>query len=193
MQAYHETMRLVAFGCSLTAGTGLDNLNQCWPSLLAEKMNLPLTVVAEAGISNKQILKNILSFDFQESDIAVILWTHPDRETIVTETGPRKIGTWGIPVDPLSRAYYDHVWNEHDRIDDMYTRIHHANHVIPCSQYHMLAAPLSQWRKFDWFNCKVLTISISKIREKHDYAPDGIHPDRHAYAEFAQRIYKNIQ
>ena len=101
--------RLVTFGCSFTYGQGLpdcldietDGPSQMgWPALLAKKLDRELVNNSSPGSSNLEILHQILNFEFLEDDIAVVMWTVFDRDTIFhkadkpSESYLEKVGAW---------------------------------------------------------------------------------------------------
>lgn len=55
-------MKLLVGGCSLSSGWGFttDNIDQCWPNLLAKKLNANLTNVITTGYDNTGIFLNII-------------------------------------------------------------------------------------------------------------------------------------
>ena len=85
--------RLIAFGCSFTRGTALDDVwdfkNKCsifpqpskyaWPQLLADKLDIECINLGKGGYSNKAIWHIIVNFDFKPSDIVFIHWSFLDR------------------------------------------------------------------------------------------------------------------
>ena len=91
-----EQKRLIVFGCSFAYGHGLqdcwDQNNKTvgqqpsklgWPNKLAKLLGIQTVInVSYPGASNSLILRRILEFDFQEKDIAVILWTNTLRQTM---------------------------------------------------------------------------------------------------------------
>lgn len=83
-------MRFIAFGCSHTWGDGIlpgDSWDTppsaaSWVQNLSAKFNIPLVNLASSGGSNSLILHQIKSHNWQEGDIALILWTFLERSTI---------------------------------------------------------------------------------------------------------------
>ena len=148
-------MRLVTFGCSNTAGEGLDdaittgNPGQpdrpsmfAWPQLLADQMNLENINMAQGGSSNKQITWTIQNFDFQKDDVVVIMWSMPNRWCLITDNRntdnlPKlnKIGPWKVRkkikfAKTTSDYYYKHLYNEFDSLVDTYTRIDYVSNML---------------------------------------------------------------
>lgn len=93
--------RLITFGCSHTYGVGLEDCqdtviggikipaskpsNKGWPRMVADALGLELVNMAWPAASNIEILYNILTFDFCESDTIVIMWSHYARDMVFDE------------------------------------------------------------------------------------------------------------
>ena len=79
----NKMRRLVTFGDSFTYGHYLpDHLTQSWPAVLASRLNYELVNKAVCGSSNIEILAEILTFNFQPSDLVIIGWTFIERDII---------------------------------------------------------------------------------------------------------------
>ena len=112
--------RLVAFGCSLTQGQYLpDNYKTdisskfSWPQLLSNKLNLECINLGKGGASSKEILYKIINFDFNKNDFAVILWSHNDRDCIISsENLVEQLGIWKVDYDKLSKFYFETFYKE---------------------------------------------------------------------------------
>lgn len=88
------TKRILAFGCSFTYGIGLEDCHErtdkfdkdlkpsqyAWPALLKDLTGLPVVNRAMPAASNLEILWDILATEFQEGDIAIIMWSLPNRD-----------------------------------------------------------------------------------------------------------------
>lgn len=82
--------RLVSFGCSYTFGSAMPDAwpvklssripsSYAWPKLLANKLNYDVLNLGFGGAGNLEILWNIMSTDFIQDDLVIILWTHFTR------------------------------------------------------------------------------------------------------------------
>lgn len=78
-------LRLVTFGCSYTVGVGLpdtwpDRKNEIsklsWPYRLGQLLSLDVDNQAVAGSGNAEIFNKILNYNFQPTDLVVIMWSH---------------------------------------------------------------------------------------------------------------------
>jgi len=85
--------KLVAFGCSLTYGTSLDDIHPsneqasklAWPQILGDLSDMPVDNQSEPGASNKEIAHQILNYDFDPMDTVVTCWSFTDRFCIIRE------------------------------------------------------------------------------------------------------------
>jgi hypothetical protein len=75
--------RLIASGCSFTAGYGLeDPATQAWPAVLGKLLGCDVVNLAEPGAGNTYILNKVLDFKSAnpgENDIVIIGWSHWGR------------------------------------------------------------------------------------------------------------------
>lgn len=91
--------RLVAFGCSNTAGQALPDYNDdyghskhAWPQLLGDKLGLSVVNLGKGGQSNKFICSQVLDTELHKDDLVVFMWTFFSRTCFFTEQGlPRRI------------------------------------------------------------------------------------------------------
>ena len=221
--------RLLAFGCSNTYGHGLEDCllkdNQpgpqpskfAWPSLLANKLNIPCLNLAEPGSSNQDILRKILSEDIHENDIIVILWTHYSRDVLYVEHRAQGsntdkktgldymlVGHWMIDpnngyssVKHIVASYYV----AHTDIDQQirsWLAIHHAENYLASlktkSYLFFLDARNILYKKPPFLKFKNLQdLQLwDTLFVKHPRAPDNNHPGLEAHQETADLMYNII-
>ena len=216
-------MRLVTFGCSNTAGEGLDdaittgNPGQpdrpsmfAWPQLLADQMNLENINMAQGGSSNKQITWTIQNFDFQKDDVVVIMWSMPNRWCLITDNRntdnlPKlnKIGPWKVRkkikfAKTTSDYYYKHLYNEFDSLVDTYTRIDYVSNMLnnlSIKNFHAMCRDdhLAITKE------KILNWQTTKFLETTihnstvDVAADHEHPGYASHRLIAEKIHKEIE
>jgi hypothetical protein len=77
---------LWTFGCSHTAGVGLDNPDiECYGHLLAGQLSMPWQNVSKSGSSTMWSLTHLLNADIQPNDIVVWATTSPDRDRFIQD------------------------------------------------------------------------------------------------------------
>lgn len=185
-------MRLITFGCSLTYGQFLDNRDtQSWPAQLGAMMNVPVVNMGMHGSSNKEILYEILNFDFQSEDVCVIMWTNIYRWIIFDEVENHRLGTWQGTQKAL--AFVAHFWNEYDMELDLFERANHAIKIMPNS-YHLVSnnyfiKNTPKWNKVNF----LANIDFDYIRKQYKTAKDGAHPGPDAYTDLAKKLYNEIR
>ena len=198
-------MRLIAFGCSLTFGHWLpDNADGnifhpskfAWPSILGEKLGIPVINKGIPGSSNKIILKDILDFDFNKDDQVFILWSHLERYTIFYKDTIMGIAPYKNTKP--SNVYYKYLHNEYDHIIDFYTRSNHAHLLLESlkiKNYHLTTRPVPleppRWNKVNYLKTNLETDIRRNYKDK-DFALDNQHPGVKSNAYFADLIYKEI-
>lgn len=191
-------MRIVAFGCSYTYGYGLsdcialDKINPgdkpsklAFPHLLSEKLNYKCINVGKPGNSNKEIWYDILNFNFQPNDIAVITWTYYSRFCIIKSDKIRRINPW---IDD-EKLFYMNYSNRNDMILDFYGRLNHINLYLKdtsIKNYNFIIESL---------DTTVPHWNVSPILgtfEMLDKAEDNCHPGTLSHAKFSDELYKII-
>jgi len=184
--------RLVTFGCSLTYGQFLeDRETQSWPAQLGSRLNVPVVNMGMHGSSNKEILYEILNFDFQSDDVCVIMWTNVYRWIIFNEEENNRLGAWQDTKQ--ARAFVEYFWFDYDMCLDLFERANHANRIIPHS-YHLVSNNL--WLKNEpiWNKVNFLThIDFHSIRKNYPEASDGKHPGELAYTDLAKKLHNAIR
>lgn len=97
-------MKIYAFGCSQTAGFGLSDYNitspLSWPAQLEDITNVPVVNTARSGKSNTEIVYDFLTTEFESDDIAIIQWTHSNRDCVFLNNGTiKQLGAWSTDID----------------------------------------------------------------------------------------------
>lgn len=136
--------RLITFGCSFTYGEGLPNCrignnydeysnapsDLAWPNKLGQLMNIDVINNGKPGASNLEILYHILNFKFHQNDLAVIMWTFPNRDVYFVSTSKkikpfRQLGLW---LKPKSKYIAEWLCNFQpvDQSVKSWIYIHHA-------------------------------------------------------------------
>jgi len=131
--------RLVTFGCSHTAGTGLENKEDSWTFKLASKFNISLVNKGLPGNSIKGTAHTFSEFNFKDGDMGIVMWPGYSRYTILEKAGfhmllPNAYGftdrnnNWVESDSSIglanSNIFYKNFYNEYDAIktSEMYIR-----------------------------------------------------------------------
>lgn len=191
-------MRLISFGCSYTYGHGLpdcpDNnglpqLNKpselSYPFILAKKLNYDCVNLGKSGNSNKEIWNDILTFDFQSTDVVVVVWTYYSRFCIIKSTSIRRINPW----KEEEKVFYMNYSNRNDMIIDFYGRLNHVNfylNSVGVKNYHYIIEDIED--KTPKWNTTNILGTFNKI----DEADDHCHPGLLSHSTFAEKLYKQI-
>ena len=203
--------RLVAFGCSLTYGHGLEDCfvppvhpgpkhsELAWPSIVATKCNLQLVNVSQCGASFREICHTVLNFDFKKDDKVVVLWTNLYRWCKISPEGIKdRYGLWqeGPIVDNLAEHWseeYDLVVTASHCINLVYyhLRQHNIKHIQILSGSGIKPDFKWDFKKLKWNFAKLEDYDFS-VRMKYPKALDGGHPGLEAHREFAKLVVKSI-
>lgn len=183
-------MRLVTFGCSITYGTALQNPNtESWPCVLGNHYNCKVDNQGIPGASNLEILWNILQYDFQPDDVAVIMWTVGNRDFF---EGKTQFGVW--LESPVVNNWLS-VHSEKDMMLRSWLNIDHANlHLTRLSIAHYnFAVDYRLLKKYkpQFINVKLNNARVDLYRF-FNRAQDNSHPGSTAHQRIAKKIKEMI-
>ena len=131
--------RLIAFGCSMTYGAALPDCwpqpappsKFAWPELIATAMSRECVNKSSPGASNKRIWHNIINFEFQETDLVFILWSMPDRASIVkSKEEVLDIGPWMTDQSTIAKHYYSNIHHNYNSKLETALYINHSNLIL---------------------------------------------------------------
>lgn len=106
--------RLIVFGPSSSYGIGLDNKDtEVFGAILSQKLNRKFVNNSIPGASNKLICHSIVSFDYQEGDLVIILWAFNDRYTIL-KSETEFINIMPSYTNEKSVNYYKNIHEDYD-------------------------------------------------------------------------------
>lgn len=198
-----NTRRVVAFGCSYTRGTALDDVwdfekkcsiypepsKHAWPQLIADHLNVNCINLGKGGASNKLIWHTVMNFDFKYGDLIFVHWSFRDRYHFFEDANT------GYEIDhrevgPKDRAFFEHLHSDYDMLQDMYMRINHVDsHLISKNRIHLQIEPTTAP---DWNRVKTKDIYLNSFKELYPRANDGSHPGMLAHKEFSVQLLKTL-
>lgn len=198
--------RLITFGCSLTYGHGLPDCfippknpgpepsKMGWASTIAKYMNRECVNQSSPGASNKKIWNTIINFDFKETDIVFILWSHEERYSIIKKDTIVDIGIW-TGHDSFYKDYYD----ENDAMLMSKLFVNHANMFVESKNIRVFNMVISPKRK-DILTLGDMTmphipVYVGKFCKWYPYALDRSHPGIECNEVFSKKIldYLNLK
>jgi len=193
--------RLIAFGCSDTFGAALDDIDSkqdspskhSWPFNLAKEFNLEAENMGIRGASNKEILWQILNYNFNEKDIVFVLWSYPNRHFIIKDKDcGEQLGVWGME-SKKNKAYYKLLYHDYDQIitnyfyynlAKLYLQERNIKHIFltHCKEFINLDIP--------WNSVKFLDVFFDEELTKWPKAKDAKHLGADGHAAFALKVFK---
>lgn len=184
--------RLIAFGCSLTRGDGLESSDHAWPNVLADNLDMICVNMASSGSSNKKIWKAVIDFDFQEGDKVFIHWSFPERTTIFKKSGTVDIGPWQTE----SKHYYRYIYDEEDSLLTSKLLVDHANYVLKDKEIEVYnLVPDEDVKSILMLTDKANThipVYIKSLAVNYPKALDNLHPGKECHEVVAKEICKYI-
>jgi hypothetical protein len=155
---------LWTFGCSHTAGIGLDNpAVECYGHLLAEQLNMPWQNVSKPGSSTMWSLTHLLNADIRPDDVVVWATTSPDRDRVAQDNKVIELRMQNMSRDMMGyltdeQIAFRHVFNVNCGVQ--YLRALETNFIffslLPESNYnHYFETQFSLYKEWcptiDWF------------------------------------------
>jgi len=196
--------RLVVFGCSHTYGHGLSDCYdpdtgiagqqpslQAWPAqlakILSETHNLNILVVNKAtpGSSNKEIMRNILEFDFEKDDICVVMWSYVDRHSIFQS---KENVIQIIPM--MNKKWYQKYHTDFDAKYNMWQNINHTKLLLDSldiANWHCSVDKSQMYNPPKWNNVEVIKTDFNTWKDEHP-ALDKQHAGPIAHKKQAQEL-----
>lgn len=191
-------MRIIAFGCSYTYGHGLadcltgDKVTQgpspsvqAYPATLATHLNCDCINLGKSGNSNKEIWHDVVNFNFQQDDIAIITWTYFSRFCIIKPNTIRRINPWLED----SKSYYMNYSNRHDMMIDFYSRLNHISFYLDSlnvKNYNFVIEDPEE-KTPEWNRANIL--GLFGMLDKAD---DHCHPGVLSHDKFAGKIFNEV-
>jgi hypothetical protein len=193
--------RLIAFGCSYTRGTGLDDVwnfeknssifptpsKHAWPQLLADELNVECINLGKGGLSNKAIWHDFVNFNFQDNDIIFVHWTFLDRYHFYENKNK------GYIIDhkgqhTRDKVFFKHLHSDYDMLNDLYLRMNHVNSLQKV--HNLLVDPIEN---VDWNTVTPLDVYLNDYKIKYPRANDNSHPGMLAHKEFSKQLLQNLK
>ena len=207
-------MRLVAFGCSYTYGSGLSDCfvppkgngpipsKFAWPQLVANELNLECINMSLPGASNKEILNTLLNFKFDSSDVFIVMWTFLERWCILTDSEvPDK--SFSFNNSSLENIMqYDKVFTTEDLQLDFIYRANFAKLYLDklnLKNYHLSVNPedicpkvMPKWNNVDFVDVNLALISSWTPKALDTGRNYGGHPGPKAHRIVATELIKEL-
>lgn len=130
--------RVIFFGCSNTHGYGLEDCltynskpsKLGWASYIASELGRTYVNKGIPGASNKLIWYKILHTKFKPDDIVIILWSYPNRTTVLNSPWSFTNVYHNQLDQPESLAYYTHLYSKYDTLVTSKLYIDSANRYL---------------------------------------------------------------
>lgn len=195
--------RLVVFGCSHTEGQFLPDWQSSvadsptkyspysWAALLGKHLDVPVDNKGRGGNSNHEILIDVLNYNFQPNDLAVICWSYPERSILFTDKTPRQLER---SRDLLDRDSNDLFYRAHDLYDLEVRTIEHINYAKLYLDSKVVRHQMSWIQKVEAANTNVAAPDTSTFPFFRivDLGTDNNHPGIVSHKEFFDQIVKTL-
>ena len=198
------THRFIAFGCSYTYGQGLADCHiepnlpgplpskLGWAQQVADNLGRECVNKGKPGYGNISILQEILTFDFEPTDIVSVMWSYRSRETFFSPTG-----------EPTLKGRWDEKWLRQQNVYDLAVKnmfhMHHAQCYLRSLglEFYFMDIDFTYHfgeRNPTWFNdINILDVAIDKFDRSKPLGLDGLHPGPVFHAVVAKKLLKEIK
>ena len=184
-------------GCSFSAADGVTD-EQRWATLLANKLNMPYTVLAKGGSGNTHQARRLLSADVRENDVVIFQITTPERETIFHP----KLGQLHVTPGVYDIVYDLYKLYPPDRLDEMtlvYNQIRDMRNVINFLQ--KTKARFMFWSPGVYLSMGAYLLEYFRHRENFymyldsiaDLGTDGLHPGPNTHKQYADFVFEKFK
>lgn len=189
----HAEPQVWSFGCSTTAGVGLDNPeSECYGRLVADRLSMPWQNVAQRGSSVRWALTHLMQADIRPGDL--VIWGTTTAERIRRARSYDEIeNTQLVHCEKLEVQYHNDYQVYFDHIDYINTGIRYLRSRQIQFVFIGLIFPTPYWRRMEldfsshpeW--CPVLDWhDIDRGNDNKHIGPLG-------HKNLARRIYDHVQ
>jgi len=195
-----EQPQIWVAGCSWSSAVGVTE-EQRWGSLLADQINMVVTVLAEGGSGNSYQVRKLLSADIRENDIVIFQVTTPHRETIFrqdgVEHGMEHVIAHTFKDNP--DLYKTYSPNRLDELTLVINQIKDMQNLINFSQ--KLKAKLLIWNPGMpiWIGEYLKNFLRDKENfysyknKMSDFGTDGVHPGPETHKQYADFVFEKFK
>jgi len=195
-----EQPQIWVAGCSWSSAVGVTE-EQRWGSLLADQINMVVTVLAEGGSGNSYQVRKLLSADIRENDIVIFQVTTPHRETIFrqdgVEHGMEHVIAHTFKDNP--DLYKTYSPNRLDELTLVINQIKDMQNLINFSQ--KLKAKLLIWNPGMpiWIGEYLKNFLRDKENfysyknKMSDFGTDGVHPGPETHKQYADFMFEKFK
>lgn len=152
---------MLAAGDSFTYGEELEDRNNCWASLVSERLDLSLINLGAPGGSNYRAVRLLMEQDISNVELVCIGWSHFDRMEVADELGA--YDTW---PGGYRKKYRDEApWRT--TLIDYISRHHNDDYLY--AQYLMNIVFVQSWLKVNHIKY-VMMDSFGNHRDSRRYS-----------------------
>lgn len=198
--------RILAYGCSLTAGQGLNDPNKAWVNLLSRKLNIEVINYGIPGASNKKIWKRILDTDFKTNDAVIVQWSYTSRFCFFNKDNDIDILNAMIYQDETSKdkkkfltKFYTEYYSYYDAAIELLNRANYINYYLKEKNIPVIHNQIYVLEEYDelktqnWNNVDILNLfDVDELKHKYPLAADNMHPGEKSNEIISELYYNEI-
>ncbi len=159
----------------------------CWPEIVAKELGYHCVNMSTSGFGNKAIWYRIKNFKFKKDDLVLILWTFPNRYTLIESPNNIK-NLHHNNYDSLSVAYYNNLYNEYDSQIMSELFVDHANYILHSKKvnFYQMAVKKRYWKMFK--DHDYLKITMDAYETLYPRALDNSHAGIEGHRAFSKDL-----
>lgn len=189
--------RLVVFGCSMCYGVGLPDCwpmpappsKLCWPEIVAKELHRECINMSASGSGNKRIWYEISKFKFKKDDLVLILWSFPNRYTVINSPSDIK-NLHHNNDEPLSNAYFQNLYDPYDSKIMSTLFVDNANRLLKEKNINFLQMAVKKRYQYIFGKFKYLPITMDAYETLYSRAIDNDHAGINGHKAFAVDLLK---
>jgi hypothetical protein len=168
---------------------GLPPSKMCWPEIVAKELKRECVNMSVPGAGNKRIWYNISNFKFKPDDLVLILWSFPNRYTVINSKTDIK-NLHHNNDDVLSNAYFQNLYEIYDSKIMSTLFVDHANRILKEKKvtFYQMAVKKRYWYMFG--NNSHLPITMDAYETLYTRALDNDHAGINGHRAFAVDLLK---
>lgn len=163
----------------------------CWPEIVARELGLKCVNKSASGAGNKRIWYEISKFKFKPNDLVLILWSFPNRYTVINSSSDIK-NLHHNNDDNLSNAYYENLYDSYDSKIMSMLFVDHANRLLNDQGINFFQMTVKKRYWYIFGKHSYLPITMDAYETLYPRASDNDHAGVDGHRAFAIDLLKML-
>jgi hypothetical protein len=164
----------------------------CWPAIVASELGREHVNMSVCGAGNKRIWYEISNFKFKKDDLVLILWSFPNRYTIINSPSDIK-NLHHNNDEPLSNAYFQNLYDIYDSKIMSKLFVDNANRLLKEKNINFFQMTVKKRYQYMFGNLEYLPITMDAYETLYTRAIDNDHAGINGHKAFAVDLLKLLK